>query len=257
MRSWIDTARALPAITLEDINANAALQVRVDRKYLLSPQRWSTVLASLEPSPRVLDIDGLRSFRYASTYYDTAELDSYRDAARNRPHRYKVRTRHYLDTGSCAVEVKMRSTAGRTAKSRQWLEAPGADGRLPIEAVSFLRDFERIGDQANELTETLTTTYVRVTFLMDDARVTVDADVAATDANGQRMDYGDLLFVETKSTGAAGAVDRALWASGIRPARISKYCTSLAALRPELPSNKWSRSLRRYLPQGAAAAVAA
>ncbi|MGB5951484.1 MAG: polyphosphate polymerase domain-containing protein [Ornithinimicrobium sp.] len=253
----MDTVRALPAITLQEVNDNAALQLRVDRKYLVSPQRWSTVLASLEPAPSVLEIDDLRSFRYSSTYYDTPVLDSYRDAARSRPHRYKVRTRHYLDTGSRAVEIKMRSSAGRTAKSRQWLDRPEAGGLLSAAAVTFLREFERIGDQAYELTEVLTTTYERVTFLMDEARVTVDRDVSATDTGGQRMDYGDLLFVETKSAGGAGAVDRAFWAGGVRPARISKYCTSLAALRPELPSNRWSRSLRRYLPQGTAAAVAA
>jgi hypothetical protein len=48
-----------------------------------------------------------------------------------------------------------------------------------------------------------------------------------------------------------------LWANGIRPARISKYCTSLAALRPELPSNRWSRSIRRYVPTTAAPATTA
>jgi len=90
-----------------------------------------------------------------------------------------------------------------------------------------------------------------------DARVTIDQNVAAVDAHGGRMDYGDLLVVETKSAGGAGTVDRALWAHGIRPARISKYCTSLAALHPELPSNRWSRTLRRYVPATAANRAAA
>ena len=71
------------------------------------------------------------------------------------------------------------------------------------------------------------------------------------------MEYGDLLIVETKSAGRAGAVDRALWASGIRPVPISKYCMSLAVLNPELSSNKWSRSIRRYVPTHAAHAAAA
>ncbi len=84
----------------------------------------------------------------------------------------------------------------------------------------------------------LTTTYERVTLVTADARVTVDRHVAAVDTSGQQLDYGDLLIVETKSAGGAGAVDRALWASGIRPARISKYCTSLAALRPDSPRTR-------------------
>ncbi|MGB3259182.1 MAG: polyphosphate polymerase domain-containing protein [Ornithinimicrobium sp.] len=254
---WMDTVRDLPAITLQEVEDRAALQVRVDRKYLLDPHTWSIVLASLDERPSVLEIEELRRFRYSSTYYDTSGLDSYRDAARSRPHRYKVRTRRYLDTGSQAVEVKMRSASGATVKSRQWLDASEVGGPLPDAAVTFLGQFDRIGDQAHELTQVLTTTYERVTLVTDQSRVTVDRHVAATDTGGRHMDYGDLLFVETKSDGGAGAVDRALWAAGIRPVRISKYCTSLAALRPELPANRWSRSLRRYLPKVAAHAVAA
>ena len=217
------------------------------------------MLDSLDSVPSVLEIDGRRCFRYSSTYYDTSDLDSYRDAARNRPHRYKVRTRHYLDTGSSAVEVKLRSSSGATIKSRQWLDADASqDGRLlPSDAAAFVGGFERIGDKAHQLTEVLTTSYERVTLVAAEARVTVDRHVAAADARGQQMDYGDLLIVETKSAGGACAVDRALWASGLRPSRISKYCTSLAALHPELPSNRWSRSLRRHVPTTAAPVAAA
>ena len=258
MTAWLDTVRSLPALTLDEVNERAALQTRVDRKYLLAPRTWGKVLTSLDSTPSVLEIDGLRSFRYSSTYYDTPELDSYRDAARGRPHRYKVRTRRYLDTASCAVEVKMRSSSGATVKSRQWLDADAPVGALlPAAAATFVGGFERIGDQAHELSVVLTTTYERVTLVTADARVTVDRHVAAVDASGRRMDYGDLLIVETKSAGAVGAADRALWASGVRPAPISKYCLSLAALNPELSSNKWSRSLRRCFPTPAAHAAAA
>ena len=259
MTDWLDAVRTLPALTLDEVNAEAALQTRVDRKYLVRPDTWAIVQGSLDQQPSVLEIDGRRGFRYSSTYYDTAELDSYRDAARSRPHRYKVRTRHYLDTGSSAVEVKLRSASGATVKSRQWLDADAAPGGslLTADAATFVGGFDRIGDTAHQLTEVLTTSYELVTLVTADARVTVDRHVAATDVDGRQMDYGDLLVVETKSAGGAGAVDRALWASGIRPARISKYCTSLAALRPELPSNRWSRSLRRYVPTSAASPAAA
>lgn len=259
MTPWMDTVHALSTLTLDEVNQKAALQTRVDRKYIVRPDTWGHVLTSLDSAPSVLEIDGRRSFRYSSTYYDTSELDSYRDAARSRPHRYKVRTRHYLDTGSSAVEVKLRSSSGATAKSRQWLDvnsAPGG-GILPADAATFVGGFERIGDKAHQLAAVLTTSYERVTLVTADARVTVDRHVAAADIHGRQLDYGDLLIVETKSPRGAGAVDRALWASGIRPARISKYCTSLAALRPELPSNRWSRSIRRYVPTAAAPAAAA
>lgn len=55
-----------------------------------------------------------------------------------------------------------------------------------------------------------------------------------------------LALVETKTAGPPCAVDRALWRLGYRPVTISKYCTGLAALAPELPANKWNRVLRRH-----------
>ncbi|MEG9226449.1 polyphosphate polymerase domain-containing protein [Aeromicrobium sp. Sec7.5] len=250
MTTWLDTVRALPTLTLGEVEEQAALQTRVDRKYVVTAAAWGNALASLGHEPRVLHIEGRRSFRYSSTYYDTADLDSYRDAARGRPHRYKVRTRRYLDTGGSAIEVKMRSASGTTVKSRQWLDASTVpDGNLlPAEAATFVGGFDRIGEAAYRMSEVLTTSYHRVTLVTDDARVTVDRQVTATDCRGRHMDYGDLLIVESKAAGAAGAADRALWASGSRPSRISKYGTSLAVLRPELPSNRWSRAIRRDLP---------
>ena len=65
------------------------------------------------------------------------------------------------------------------------------------------------------------------------------------------------FIVETKCEHHAGEMDRALWALGVRPSRVSKYCTSLAALNPDLPSNRWARTLRRHLDSPIEAALAA
>jgi len=41
----------------------------------------------------------------------------------------------------------------------------------------------------------------------------------------------------------------------VRPASVSKYCVAVAALHPELPSNPWHQTLKRYFePLQAAAA---
>jgi hypothetical protein len=42
---------------------------------------------------------------------------------------------------------------------------------------------------------------------------------------------------------------------GVRPVSVSKYCVGVAALHPELPSNPWRRTLRRYFGPLAAAAA--
>jgi hypothetical protein len=62
------------------------------------------------------------------------------------------------------------------------------------------------------------------------------------------------VLVESKSAGRASAPDRILRELGIRPAAVSKYCVGVAALHPELPSNPWHQTLRRYFEPLPAAA---
>ncbi|WP_061961206.1 polyphosphate polymerase domain-containing protein [Demequina flava] len=246
--SVLPWAQGLAPVSLSEINETAALQQRVDRKYLVDPGTWALVVGSLAPAPRVLEIDGTRAFRYASTYYDTPGWDCYRAAAHRRPRRYKVRTRTYIDTDTHAIEVKLRSRTGDTVKHREFLDMHvDEDADLPREAFEFVSGFPAIAAAAAELTPAVTTRYMRTTLLTADARVTVDSQVQGIATDGRAASFGDVLIVETKSASRAGEVDRALWAHGVRPSKVSKYCTALAALHPELPHNRWSRTLRGHV----------
>ena len=62
--------------------------------------------------------------------------------------------------------------------------------------------------------------------------------------DGRSLDLPGLVIVETKSRSAATDVDRLLWRARCRPQPVSKFATGLAALRPELPHNRWARLLR-------------
>ena len=57
----------------------------------------------------------------------------------------------------------------------------------------------------------------------------------------------DIAVVETKNPATPSPADRALWDAGHRPTRISKYATGMALLHPELPANKWYRTLTHEL----------
>jgi len=254
MTSWEQRLSELPAVTLAELEGEAALLTRVDRKYIVGPEAWACVMAEVD-GLRALEIDGQRVFGYESVYYDTPDLDSYRAAARRRPSRFKVRTREYLDSGARAIEVKLRSARGETVKHREWLDAAQPrGGRLEDGARRFVASFPEVAGIVDSLSPVLTTRYERATLVVDDARVTVDRDVKGIAAGGEATSFGDQLIVETKSPQRPGAVDRALWAHGIRPTRVSKFCTSLAAIQPELPSNRWTRTLRRHLNPAALAA---
>ncbi len=249
---------ALPAVTLADLDAEAALQTRVDRKYVVPLACLPAVLAELPDGTRALEIGGERALRYASQYFDTPALHSYLGAAHGRRRRFKVRARTYVDSGTSFLEVKTRGGRAATVKDR----VPVAGSALDDAAVGYaaemladagIPDARRL---AESLEPVLTTRYRRATLLLpgeaggDPSRGTVDIDLRWCDVQ-QPGDSGRLTLpataiVETKSGCRAGALDRALWRHGHRPASISKYGTGLAALRPGLPRNKWHRTLTRY-----------
>ncbi|MEJ5945673.1 polyphosphate polymerase domain-containing protein [Pseudokineococcus basanitobsidens] len=234
-------------ISLDELVAAASLQTRTDRKYLLDPRASERLLGAMEDRAVVLDTGGRRAFGYESVYVDTPDLLAYRAAAHGRRRRFKVRTRTYLDTGECVLEVKTQGGRGETVKERR--PHPLADrDALPPDAERFVRT--RVGPLLGDapLRPVLTTTYARSTLLDREAgaRLTCDVGLVCTGPDGDAVVLDDHVLVETKSAGAPGAADRWLWSAGVRPVTISKYCVGLACLRPELPANRWHRTLRRY-----------
>ena len=88
----------LEQISLDDMNARAAMLTRVDRKYVVPTDCLDELLALMNPATQILEIGGKIEQRYASCYFDTPELHSFMDTAHKRRRRYKVRTRSYLDS---------------------------------------------------------------------------------------------------------------------------------------------------------------
>lgn len=243
----LDRVTSLPAISLADLNDAAALQTRVDRKYILDGTQLLSLLYGLRTRLAALDIDGQRSFSYESVYFDTPALESYRSAAHKRRQRFKVRTRSYLDTRTTMLEVKTRGHRNATVKNRQPHRFEQRS-HLDDDAQRFVNTTVGRAGLAATLTPVLTTCYDRMTVVdLDDvARMTIDADLRCIASSGGSVGLPDHFVVETKSSGAPSAADRRLWAYGIRPTKISKFGTGMAALDPSLPSNKWHRTLNRY-----------
>ena len=241
----------LAPIGLEELLAQGELQTRIDRKYTLTGADAAMVLDLVPHPARVLEIDGQRSFAYTSRYLDTDELTAFGLTAHRRRRRFKVRTRTYEGTGVTFLEVKTRHGA-HTVKER--LEGEHVvGGRLTTTGAEFVAEvLGRCGIDAavvGRLSPALTTRYRRTTLFLPDSgsRVTVDDGLAWHDPRaGADLARPALTIIETKSPGQAGSMDRLLWSLGHRPRRISKYATGLAALHPDLPDNRWHRTLRDH-----------
>ena len=243
----------LAPVGLDALAAVDDLQIRRDRKYLLALSDVEAVVAGIGSGARVLTVDDVRTFRYESVYFDTVDLASYLGAAYRRPCRFKVRTRTYLDTSGCMLEVKTRDIRSRTVKHRHPYDIiHRAD--LTDAGRQFVASIAQAEDAADRLRPTLTTGYRRATLLLPgtvgtagaDARVTIDVDLTWRRPDGQCARLDHLALIETKTPGKPCPVDRTLWRLGHRPVAISKYGTGLAALCPDLPANKWNRVLRDH-----------
>ncbi|MFC8851127.1 MULTISPECIES: polyphosphate polymerase domain-containing protein [unclassified Micromonospora] len=248
----------LAPIDLAELTGRAALQTRFDRKYLLPRAEVPALLAELDPTTQVLEIDGRRSFRYESVYFDTPDLVSFRLTAHRRRRRFKIRTRTYVDSGLCWLEVKTEGTRGGTVKHRLPYRPDDSDtlspGRPFVDEVLATVDTDTDSGSGSGLTfaSTLTTRYLRSTLYLPTtaSRATIDLDLRWEGSHGGRLELPGLAIVETKTGSTASHVDRLLWSRGHRPVAVSKYATGLAALRPELPCARWRRTLRRHFAPG-------
>ena len=94
--------------------------------------------------------------------------------------------------------------------------------------------------------------YERNTLLLPGGagRATVDTKLLwrSLRTDGTEVARPDLVIIETKSGATPSIVDHLLWEGGVRPVKISKYGTAMAAMH-DLPANKWHRTLRRYFPE--------
>lgn len=251
-KSLHTTLAQLPTIDLDELNSTAALQTRIDRKYLLPVAGLNGILQEFTGELRILESEARRIFAYDSVYFDTPALTSYHLAAHSRRRRFKIRTRSYLDTGTSFLEVKTEGSRSATVKER----IPyGLTDRSTITAEGAAYIAQTLGEIAPlldpaELAPVLQTEYGRITLLLPESnsRATIDLDVTWSLPQGRQLVLRENVVVETKSGSAPSELDKHLWRHGIRPSRISKFATGLAALRPGLPANRWHQTLLRSLP---------
>jgi hypothetical protein len=242
-------------IALDQLDARASLQTRNDNKYLVTRDEFAAFLDELGDAYLALEIDGRRCFTYDSVYFDAEGLVAYRAHVQRRRRRFKVRTRRYVDSGLCALEVKLKGGRGETIKHKlAWDEA--LHGILAIPGREFLDHTlrEAYGLELDEaFAPALQTSYRRLTLVHRerDERVTCDLGLAVAGERLAGRMRPELVLVESKSERGRGIADMALRGVGARPVKVSKYCLGIALTRPEVTSNDFRRTLARaFEPPG-------
>ena len=238
-----DVTATLAPITLHEIGA-AELMDRVDRKFVIPARTLPGLLEACGADYRVLEIDGRRTHRYSTRYFDTRDLRMYNEHHANRLPRMKVRVREYVDSGTRYAEVKRRTNTGRTNKSRVRL-TDGTDATRDAFTRAAGENTPLI--EGNDLQFVVSVDYTRITLVRASAseRVTIDLDVSMTSPD-DNVRYASLAFVEVKQAevGPSPFVT-ALTKADVREGSISKYCLGVAQLVGHAKSNRFKAAIAR------------
>lgn len=105
-------------ITLERMDS-IRLMNRIDTKYVTDILQLREILEDAQRQGYlVFESDEERIQAYDSIYFDTSDLRMFREHRRGKLVRQKIRTRVYLGSGLCFLEVKKKNNHSRTRKKR-------------------------------------------------------------------------------------------------------------------------------------------
>lgn len=222
--------------------AEVALLRRMEMKFVLHERRLPDILPALFASYRVLDIGGTRLNHYRTLYFDTPAFALYRRHHAGGRNRYKVRSRHYVDTDQSFLEVKHKIRANETVKQRiltdEFVSTPTAEG------TGFLATI--VPQYAADLEPKLWTECSRVTLVNvhNSERVTLDLNLQFR-LNDRAIVLPGVAVAEVKQArlNPDSPFVRLMRACGYRPTGFSKYCSAVSLLYPEVKHNRFRPAL--------------
>ena len=243
------TISTFDPISLDALNDKAAMLERLDNKYIVPASQLLPAFEAFSELFDVLEINGKRSFTYATQYYDDRVAQSYLDHHQGRRKRCKVRVRNYVDAGFSYLEVKLKDIRDVTVKKRLKLEDPKAG--LSPEALDFI-DYchtEMYGNAlARALLPVIEMQYQRVTLVAKEGgeRMTIDTNLQFRNNAVERQVVAGQFILETKSARGNGIADKILRGNHLHPTKkCSKYCMGMAALGTVERHNRFLPALKK------------
>lgn len=230
----MNTLYSLQATNLDKLNEKSELLDRQEHKYIVPQTMLKLLLQQLSENFDILEHAGKRIFKYENIYFDD-NYTSYWQHHQEKRKRFKIRTRHYVDTGVCYLEMKLKTCRYRTDKKRINYSV---QDRFTIndEAKAFINKFYLKNYEKKftfTLSPTLRITNNRITLVHKQGgeRITIDFDMETSNGTNTWKLPEKVFILETKTATGNGICDKILRTQGIRPVKAcSKYCIGLAQL---------------------------
>jgi len=226
-------------ISLQEMDSVKLLN-RTDTKFTMNAALLPEILEKCKYDYRILDINSIRAASYKTLYFDTAAINFFTDHHNERPSRYKVRIRNYVESGLYFLEIKHKKEE-RTIKSR--IKINGFETPLSSSSEKFVN--ETMGT-SKILVPVLWNQFSRITLVnkKEKERLTLDHHVSF-DANKKQLSLGSLVIAEVKQEriNRNSKFIRLMREYCIRETGISKYCLGTVLTNPGAKYNNFKAKI--------------
>jgi hypothetical protein len=231
------------SISLKDLDKVQLLN-RKDTKFVFTQNSLAQLLDKLKSFYRILEIDGVRTFKYDNTYFDTEEFQFYIQHHNESRRRFKVRYRKYCEANEQYFEIKVKDNKNRTIKNR--LKINDGSGNFGEEEKRLI--LEIIGLPPEQLSPKLDIQFSRIT-LADNSfneRLTIDTNLSAKNGISSKI-FDQLAVAEIKQKKYDPKSDfiQILRDLKISEMRFSKYCMGMLHVHKEIKYNRFKPKLLR------------
>lgn len=222
-------------VTLKELEC-VRLMDRAETKVLMPAGDLATVLRAISGDYRTLRIDDQPLQGYRTMYFDSPSFRTYHDHHNQLGRRFKIRYRTYIGSDLTFFEVK-RSVHGRIVKQRRKSVAP--NGRIRDDDSAFA---ESCGIDVAEFVPSVIVEYQRALLARFDPQERVTIDLHTRFENGTTSAVTDGLAILEFKQPRVDRTSPAILACrqiGLRPRRMSKYCTAVAACQRGIRRNRF------------------
>jgi hypothetical protein len=228
-------------IALNEMDSVQLMQ-RTDTKYVFNQELLIPLLSNLSSHYKLLEVNGVRSNRYKTLYYDTTDFKFYLQHQNGKMNRNKVRFRKYVDSDLCFLEIKLKNNKGETVKKR--IKVDDFHTSFTAEDKLFVEDNTDLNEK---LEPKLWNSFNRLTFVSIKLkeRFTIDYNLQF-EFGSEKIELPHVAIAELKQQ----RIDRlSPFAESakklkIRPTRMSKYCIGSALINESLKYNNFKPKIR-------------
>jgi len=229
------------SISLKEMDT-VKLMNRTETKFVFHYSQLPIILKAVSSHYRILQINNQRIASYKTLYFDTPDFKNYTDHHNGKLNRFKIRIRHYKDSGLFFLEKKLKNNKGRTIKKR----IPVTDIFEEIPEIGKIFIKQHTGLNPDHLAPKLLNHFQRITLVQptNKERITIDIGLGYSDTKQQQIQLQNIVIAEIKKYGRTHSVMEQLFRQEhIHPTGFSKYCTGIASLYPEIKHNRFKYKL--------------